>query len=227
MQQTILVIEDDPDIAQILTTEIEDAGYRVLTAPNRMSGLTCARSEAPDLVILDLGLPDMHGTEVARRLRRTSRTPIVVLTGMDTVASKVGLLEAGASDYLTKPFHPEELVARVRVQLRKHQQAGEVSVGALKLYLQQQVCLYQGREVRLSPKEFELLGLLAEVPGRVYSRDVIVAELWPGVVDVGRSVVEVHMANLRSKLREVGGAGVLRTVRGVGYALRDAGDAQN
>lgn len=227
MRQTILVIDDDPDIAQILTTEIEDAGYRVLTAPNGMSGLTCARSEAPDLVILDLGLPDMHGMEVARRLRRTSRTPIMVLTAMDTVESKVGLLEAGASDYLTKPFHPEELVARVRVQLRKCQRAGEVSVGALKLSMHQQMCRYQGREVRLSPKEFELLGLLAEAPGRVYSRDVIVAELWPGAVDVGRSVVEVHMANLRSKLREVGGAGVLRTVRGVGYALRDSGDAQN
>ncbi|GGK41147.1 DNA-binding response regulator [Deinococcus malanensis] len=221
MQQTILVIEDDPDTTRILSSELKDAGFRVLTAPNAVSGLICARSEPLDLVILDLGLPDMHGSEVARRLRRTGQVPIVVLTAMDTLETKVALFEAGASDYLTKPFTPKELLARVRVQLRKQEPAGEVRVGALKLLLHQRLCLYGGHEVRLSPKEFELLALLAEVPGRVYSREVIVSEVWPE--GAGSNVVEVHLANLRTKLRQAGAPELVRTARGVGYALRDPG----
>lgn len=157
MEQRILLIEDNLDITRVVQYELEQAGYRVMTAPDGISGLTSARENIPDLVILDLGLPDFDGAEIARRLRKTSPVPIIILTAMDALDRKVNLLEAGADDYMTKPFHPEELVARVKVQLR-HQQHGEViMIGALEIHPQKRLCHYNGHEVRLSPKEFDLL----------------------------------------------------------------------
>ncbi|SEJ23260.1 two component transcriptional regulator, winged helix family [Deinococcus reticulitermitis] len=220
MEQRILLIEDNPDITRVVQYELEQAGYRVVTAPDGITGLTSARESTPDLVILDLGLPDFDGAEIARRLRKTSSVPIIILTAMDAIDRKVNLLEAGADDYMTKPFHPEELVARVKVQLR-HQQHGEViNIGALEIHPQKRLCSYNGHEVRLSPKEFDLLTFLARQPGRVYSRQEIEREVWNGELPSNSNVVDVHMANMRAKLRDLDGYGIIRTVRGIGYALK-------
>jgi two-component system, OmpR family, alkaline phosphatase synthesis response regulator PhoP len=220
MEQCILIIEDNPDITRVVQYELEQAGYRVLSAPDGVSGLTLAREHTPDLVILDLGLPDFDGAEIARRLRRTSNVPIIILTALDAIERKVSLLEAGADDYLTKPFHPEEMVARVKVQLR-HQQHGEViAIGSLEIHPQKRYCQYLGQEVRLSPKEFDLLTFLARQPGRVYSREEIEREVWNGELPQNSNVVDVHMANMRAKLRDLDGYGLIRTVRGIGYALK-------
>jgi DNA-binding response OmpR family regulator len=218
--QVILIIEDDPDIQRIVRMELEDAGYRVLTAPDGVSGLTTAREANPDLVILDLGLPDLDGAEIARRLRKTSDTPIIVLTAMDAVSTKVNLLEGGADDYLTKPFHPEELSARVKVQLRKSRGGEAVVLGNLEINPEKRLVRYAEREVRLSPREFDLLSFLARQPGRVYSREEIERGVWGEDLPANSNVVDVHMANIRGKLRDVDGYGVIRTVRGIGYALK-------
>ena len=220
MEQRILVIEDNPDISRVVQYELEQAGYEALTAPDGISGLTLAREEHPDLVILDLGPPDLDGAEVTRRLRKNSSMPIIILTAMDALDRKVALLEAGADDYMTKPFYPEELVARVKVQLR-HQQHGDViRVGDLEIHPQKRLCYFKGHEVRLSPREFDLLTFLARQPGRVYSRAEIEREVWSGDLPSNSNVVDVHMANMRSKLRDLDGYGLIRTVRGIGYALK-------
>lgn len=222
MEQRILVIEDNPDISRVVQYELEQAGFEVLAASDGISGLSQAREEHPDLVVLDLGLPDLDGAEVARRLRKSSSIPIIILTAMDALDRKLVLLEAGANDYMTKPFYPEELVARVRVQLRHQQQGAVIRVGDLEIQPQKRLCTYKGNEVRLSPREFDLLTFLARQPGRVYSRAEIEREVWQGELPSNSNVVDVHMANMRSKLRDVGGFGLIRTVRGIGYALKTA-----
>jgi two-component system, OmpR family, alkaline phosphatase synthesis response regulator PhoP len=219
-QTRILIIEDDADITKVLRFELEEAGFIVLNATDGVSGLTAAREHAPDLVILDLGLPDLDGAEIARRIRKTSDIPIIILTAMDAISSKVSLLEGGADDYLTKPFEPAELVARVRVQLRKQRGGEAITLGQLEIQTEKRMVRYAGKEVRLSPKEFELLAFLARQPGRVYARDEIERGVWGSNLDENSNVVDVHMANIRSKLRDVDGYGVIRTVRGIGYALK-------
>lgn len=216
----ILIVEDDPDIQRIVRLELEEAGFKVLVASDGVSGLTTARESSPDLVILDLGLPDLDGAEIARRLRKTSDTPIIVLTAMDAVSTKVNLLEGGADDYLTKPFHPEELVARVKVQLRKSRGGEAVVLGLLEITPDKRLVRYAEREVRLSPREFDLLSFLSRQPGRVYSREEIERGVWGEDLPANSNVVDVHMANIRAKLRDVDGYGVIRTVRGIGYALK-------
>jgi two-component system, OmpR family, alkaline phosphatase synthesis response regulator PhoP len=219
-QTRILIIEDDADITKVLRFELEESGFIVLNATDGVSGLTAAREHGPDLVILDLGLPDLDGAEIARRIRKTSDIPIIILTAMDAISSKVSLLEGGADDYLTKPFEPAELVARVRVQLRKQRGGEAITLGQLEIQTEKRMVRYAGKEVRLSPKEFELLAFLARQPGRVYARDEIERGVWGSNLDENSNVVDVHMANIRSKLRDVDGYGVIRTVRGIGYALK-------
>lgn len=216
----ILVIEDDPDITRVLRFELEEAGFVVATAADGVSGLTAAREVMPDLVILDLGLPDFDGAEIARRVRKTSDIPIIILTALDAVSTKVSLLEGGADDYLTKPFEAAELVARVRVQLRKHRGGDAITLGQLEIHMEKRIVRYSSKEIRLSPKEFELLAFLARQPGRVYAREEIERGVWGSNLDENSNVVDVHMANIRSKLRDVDGYGVIRTVRGIGYALK-------
>lgn len=217
--QTILVIEDDHDIANVLRMDLADAGFEVKHADAAMTGLIKAREDNPDLILLDLGLPDFDGGDVVQRLRKNSTVPVIVLTARDTVDEKVRLLSLGADDYVIKPFHPDELLARIKVQLR--QRGSEtLTLGDLQLDPQKRLVLFQGEELRLSPKEFDILALLMRQPGRVYSRQEIGQEIWQGRLPEGSNVVDVHMANLRAKLRDLEGYGLLRTVRGVGYALR-------
>ena len=218
-KQRILVVEDDLDIANVLRMDLEDAGFEVHHADAAMTGLIKAREEHPELILLDLGLPDFDGGDVVQRLRKNSSVPIIVLTARDTVEEKVRLLGLGADDYIIKPFHPEELLARVKVQLRQRGSEA-LTLGELELDPQKRLARYKDDELRLSPKEFEILALLMRQPGRVYSRQEIGQEIWQGRLPEGSNVVDVHMANLRAKLRDMEGYGLLRTVRGVGYALR-------
>ena len=220
----ILVIEDDPEIAQLLQLELGEEGYEVSWAPSGMQGLVQVREDQPDLVILDLGLPDLDGGEVVRRVKSSVDLPIIVLTATDMVERKVSLLLDGADDYVTKPFYPQELLARVQVQLR-HQEGGEIlTVDELVVHLGRREAFFKKHVLHLSPKEFELLTLLAGRPGKVFNRSEIERRLWGKILDSSSNVVDVHMANMRSKLREAGAYGYLRTVRGVGYALRKHGE---
>ncbi|MGQ9754003.1 MAG: response regulator transcription factor [Thermaceae bacterium] len=216
----ILLIEDDPGIAELLRLELGEAGFSVEWAENGMRGLIQLREKKPDLIILDLGLPDLDGAEVARRIRATSDIPILVLTAQDAVDRKVSLLLEGADDYIVKPFHPKELLARVQVQLRNKEGSEVLSVGGLELYPEKRLVRFEGRAIRLSPKEFDLLHLLLSRPGRVFSRQEIEERLWGRPLEKDSNLVDVHVANLRTKLREAGAYGYLRTVRGVGYAIR-------
>lgn len=224
MPARVLIIEDHPDLTELLRYELQDAGYEVVAADDGLTGLRRAREEHPDLVLLDLGLPHMDGAEVTLRLRKISAVPIIVLTAIDAVESKVKLLDSGANDYLTKPFHLDELLARVEVQLRHEQWNGEdlISIGDLELHLPLRLCLYAGREVHLSPKEFELLLFLARHPGRVYSREDLEREVWHGALPPGSNTLHVHVGNLRHKLRGVDADRLIRTLRGVGYAFRSS-----
>jgi DNA-binding response OmpR family regulator len=219
-RSSIVVIEDDADIARLLELELADAGYEAHTFPNAIRGLAAVRELAPDLVVLDLGLPDLDGTEIAGRIRRTGATPILVLTARDEVASKVALFEIGVDDYLVKPFHPAELLARVAALLRRHQVGAPSEIGELRIDPIRRQVWWAGTEVRLSRREFGLLALLAVQPGRVYGREEIERALWSDDPSPTSNAVDVHIGNLRSKLRDAGGFGVIRTVRGVGYALR-------
>jgi len=216
----ILIVEDDLDISRLLTLELEEAGFAVTACDTGMRGLAAVRESAPDLIVLDLGLPDLHGTEIARRVRKTSDTPIIILTAADDVATKVDLLNTGADDYLAKPFHAEELLARIRVQLR-HQSAGAAqTVGEMVIDTARRQLYWDNQEVRLSPREFDLLVYLCGSPGRVYTRQEIEHNVWGEELPPSSNVVDVHIANIRSKLRDAGGYGLIRTVRGIGYAIK-------
>ncbi len=216
----ILIVEDDLDILRLLSRELEDAGFEVLPFDSGMRGLSAVREMEPDLVILDLGLPDLSGQEIARRVRRTNDTPILILTAADEVGTKVEMLNAGADDYLAKPFHFEELLARINVQLRKRTLGSAQQIGDLTIDPVRRQVLWGEEEVRFSPREYELITYLAGQPGRVYSRKEIENNVWGEELPPSSNVVDVHIANIRGKLRDAGGFGVIRTIRGVGYALK-------
>jgi len=215
-----LIVEDDLDILRLLTRELEDAGFEVLAFDSGIRGLSAVRESEPDLVILDLGLPDLTGQEIARRVRHTGDTPIIILTAADEVGTKVEMLNAGADDYLAKPFHVEELLARVNVQLRKRTLGSAQKIGDLTIDPVRRQVFWAEDEIRFSPREYELITYLAGQPGRVYSRKEIENNVWGEDLPPSSNVVDVHIANIRGKLRDAGGYGVIRTIRGVGYALK-------
>ncbi|GGR36548.1 response regulator transcription factor [Deinococcus ruber] len=222
----ILLIEDDDDIASLLQLDLTDAGYLVSRATSVVTGLTSAREHIPDLLLLDLGLPDGDGREVLQRLRKSSELPIIVLTAHDAVEEKVDLLTLGADDYVVKPFALPELLARISVQLR-HETEMTLELRGLEVRVQQRLVLYRGQEVGLSPTEFEILTLLMEQPGWVYSRQELIQKTkTKDALPADSNVIDAHMANLRSKLRSLGAYNYLRTVRKYGYALR-SGSAED
>lgn len=218
----VLVIEDEKDIARFIELELAAEGYITEVAFDGVTGLSKFREANPDLVILDLMLPVLDGLEVARRIRKTSNTPIIILTAKDGIQDKVEGLDSGADDYLIKPFSIEELLARVRAHLRRVNPAvtGEVRVADLVMNLDGREIFRGGRRVELSAKEFELLELLARNPGKVFSRFEIEEKVWPEYTG-GSNVVDVYIGYLRRKLEEGGERRLIHTVRGVGYVLRE------
>ena len=214
----ILIVEDDPKLGPILKHLLEDAGHEVVLARNGITGLIRLREEAPELVVLDLGLPDLDGAEVLIRTRVTEDIPVLVLTATADLERKVALLREGADDYLTKPFYPEELLARIGALLRRRQRIwrfGELTLDPL-----ERKARFRGQDLALTPKEFELLSLLVRRPGRIYAKEEIAAQLWPENPP-SSNAVEVHVAKLRKKLERAGARRLLRTVRGRGYALTE------
>lgn len=227
---TVLVIEDDAAIRRFLRVSLEAYGMRVLEARLAEQGLALCTSEAPDLVMLDLGLPDLDGIEVIRRLRTWSRVPVLVLSVRAMEAQKIAALDAGANDYVTKPFAIGELMARVRVLLRAAPAARErdrpvLEIGGLRVDLAAHQVQVDGREVVVTPKEFELLALLAGAPGNVFTHRQILAGVWGQAHVADVHYLRVLVRSLRRKLHDDPTAPrFVHTVQGVGYRLADAGD---
>jgi two-component system KDP operon response regulator KdpE len=227
-ERLILVIEDEPQVVRFLKASLSSHGFRILEAETGQRGLVEASARVPDLVLLDLGLPDMDGVEVARRLREWSTVPIIVLSARGQERDKIEALDAGADDYLTKPFGIGELLARIRVALRHAARGGEdgepvVSVGNLRVDLAARTVRSGGDEVRLTPIEFRLLAVLAKNAGRVVTQRQLLREVW-GPQAVGQAhYLRVYMAQLRHKLEaEPARPRLFVTEPGVGYRLQTA-----
>lgn len=224
MSRTILIVEDDADVVRVARAYLEREGYAVLVESDGEAGLVRARSARPDLIVLDWMLPNASGLDVLRRLRADGAVPVLMLTARTDEADRVLGLELGADDYLTKPFSPRELVARVGAVLRRT--AAPVSVaevlhhGPLELDAEARIARVEGRDVDLTTLEFDLLRAFAAAPGRVFRREELIERVWGGAYDGNDRVVDVHVSKLRQKLADVGGDDLIRTVRGVGYALR-------
>ncbi|WP_426592568.1 response regulator transcription factor [Cellulomonas sp. McL0617] len=219
----ILVAEDDPDVAASLQHALARDGHRVLAAPDGPSAIALM-VEHPDLLVLDVLMPGMDGLDVCRRVRAGGdQTPILMLTARDLVEDRVAGLDAGADDYLVKPFALDELRARVRALLRRRGGGGEVlALGDLSLDLGSATVSRGGRAVALTRTEYALLELFLRRPGRVLSADQIIENVWGYDAYTGRQTLWVHLSSLRGKLESAGEPRVLHTVRGLGYVLREA-----
>jgi DNA-binding response OmpR family regulator len=214
---TVLVVEDEPAIAELLRGYLTRDGFTVLLAADGESGLTAVRLQRPDAVILDVGLPGIDGTEVCRRLRADGDwTPVLFVTARDEEVDRVLGLELGADDYVTKPFSPREVVARVRAVLRRRPAEERLQVGLLGLDVGTRRAVVGGVPLELTTTEFDLLRYLMQRPGRVCPRDELLADVWGYPAGTATRTTDVHIAQLRAKLGDVVR---LRTVRGVGYSI--------
>ncbi|MBL8092636.1 MAG: response regulator [Anaerolineales bacterium] len=215
----VLVVDDEPKLAAIARDYLVAAGYSVIVAPDGPEGLALARKERPDLIVLDLMLPGMDGLDVCREIRRESNVPIVMLTARVEETDKLIGLELGADDYLTKPFSPRELVARVRVILRRAAGGDPpelIRAGALTLDRSRYQAQLSGRSMDLTPTEFEILATLAAQPGRIFSRDQLLNAAHGLSFDGYERAIDWHIRNLRRKL-EADDVAHIVTVHGVGY----------
>lgn len=223
MSERILVIEDDPAILKLLQRGLAYEGYIVDTATDGRSGLLTARDNHPDLVVLDWMLPGMDGLEVCHRLRTGGEVPIVMLTAKDTIQDRVQGLDAGADDYLVKPFNLDELLARIRALLRRTQtkRIPILEFGDLKLDTGSRQATRGERTISLTAKEYELLDLFMRHPRQVLTREVIFDRVWGYDFGGESNVLEVYIRYLRQKLEMDDEARLIHTVRGVGYVLRE------
>jgi DNA-binding response OmpR family regulator len=223
MSEHILIVEDEQEISGYLRRGLVFEGYSVEIAADGAAALAAARERPPDLVILDLMLPKIDGLEVARRLRSISDVPIIMLTARDAVPDRVAGLEAGADDYLVKPFAFEELLARIRVQLRRRSREGQPTVlryGPLTMDTAAHSTYIGDRRVELTAKEYELLELFLRHPQQVLTREVIYDRVWGYDFGGESNIIEVYVRYLRQKLEAGGEPRLIHTVRGVGYILR-------
>lgn len=226
MREKIVVIDDDAKITSMLKRSLAFEGYAVATASNGQEGLKLLLQEEPNLVVLDVMMPQLDGWEVCRRIRESgSEVPILMLTAKDEVADRVKGLDLGADDYLVKPFALEELLARVRSLLRRRadkaeQQTHRVQAEDVLLDLDTREVNREGKSIELTTKEFDLLHLFLQNPRRVLSRDLIMEKVWGYDYSGESNVLEVYIALLRQKLEEHGGKRIIQTVRGAGYVLR-------
>jgi two-component system, OmpR family, response regulator MprA len=218
----VLVVEDDEEIAQVLQRSLRLEGYEVRVAADGETALDQSAAFNPDLVILDLGLPKLDGMEVARRLRSADDVPILMLTARDALEARVEGLDAGADDYLVKPFERQELLARLRALLRRRPPRGSASVVVADLALNPDTHEVSrgGREIDLTQREFELLEYLMRNERIVVPRQRLLEEVWGYDPFATTNTIEVFVSNLRRKLESGGEARLLHTIRGAGYVLR-------
>jgi two-component system, OmpR family, response regulator ResD len=221
--QTVLIVDDEPVVREVVVRYLRRDGYRTLEAAEGEEACKLAESERPDLIVLDLMLPGLDGLSVCRRLRSFSQVPVIMLTARGEEADRIVGLEVGADDYVTKPFSPRELAARVRTVLRRttpaqteqRLQFSDVTIDALSREVTK-----GGREVRLTAKEFDLLCFLASHPRRVFSRDQLMHSVWGYDVPVDTGTVTVHVRRLREKIEDRPSQPEhLQTLWGVGYRL--------
>lgn len=228
MNELILVVDDEPKIVKLARDYLENSSYRVLTAVDGQTAVATARSEKPDLIVLDLNLPGMDGLDVCRILRRESDVPIIMLTARVEESDRLIGLELGADDYIVKPFSPKELVARVRAVLRRVNgglhQPGIIRTGDLEIDLQGHRVIRQDELIRLTPLEFNLLTLLAQHPGQTFSRERILESLHGYAHDGYDRSIDAHIKNLRRKLEPNPSEPIyILTVYGIGYQFNDRG----
>jgi two-component system alkaline phosphatase synthesis response regulator PhoP len=224
---TVLVVDDEPDLVELLQYALETAGFRVLTAADGVEGLAVAEAEKPDVLVVDIMMPRMDGTELVERVRERAAlrlTPILMLTARTDERDEVAGLEAGADDYLPKPVSPRRLVSRVKALLRRVEREEEATTTQVRVHdlvVDRERYVVErpeaGESFRLPRKEFELLFFLASHPGRVFERDDLLSAVWgPDVVVVDRTV-DVHVRKIREKI----GSDYIETVKGVGYRLAE------
>ncbi len=219
----ILLVEDEEKLARFIELELSHEGYAVEKAADGRAGLEKAESGAFDLMLLDIMLPELSGLEVLRRLRRTSAMPVIVLTARDQVMDKVSGLDMGADDYMTKPFAIEELLARIRVALRKQNVSAPqlLSAAGVALDALRHTVTVRGETVELTSREFSLLQALLENKSIVMTREALLTHVW-GYEYMGETnVVDVYISYLRAKIDDVYGIKLIHTVRGVGYVVKD------
>ncbi len=218
---TILVVEDDPSVAEVLTTALGARGHTVIVTRTGEAALRAAASSEPDIVLLDLGLPDMDGVEVCRSIRERSGVPLIVVTADGDEQRKVQTLDLGADDYVTKPFSMPELMARIRVARRnrtsRHDNDGVITAGEITIDVDARTVLVGGERVHLTQKEYRLAILLADRADRVVTHETIMADLWPDNGGTAESL-RVHVTNLRRKLGPAAKVEIA-TETGVGYRL--------
>jgi two-component system alkaline phosphatase synthesis response regulator PhoP len=227
----ILIVEDEANIRQLVKYNLEKDGYLVLEAADGLQGLKLAKAEKPELLLLDLMLPQMDGLEVCRNLKgnpATSALPIIMLTAKSEEIDKVIGLELGADDYMTKPFSPRELLARVKAVLRRSQKEaslpGELAIGRLRFNFSRYEVFMGSHKLELTPKEYELLKMLATNLGKVFSREQLLEKVWGYEYFGDTRTVDVHIRHLRAKMEtDPETAERIETVRGFGYRLRDEG----
>ncbi|MDD3334702.1 MAG: response regulator transcription factor [Eubacteriales bacterium] len=221
----ILIVEDEAKIARFVTLELEHEGYEVKAAYDGRSGLQLCEEWQPDLLILDLMIPQLSGIEVCRRLRQTSDVPIIMLTAKDDVSDKVMGLDMGADDYMTKPFAIEELLARIRVCLKKHradvaQSTGARAVGLLHMEPASYSVGYGDQPIPLTKKEFDLLNYLWQHEGVAITRDDLLTNVWGYEFTGDTNIVDVYIRYLRQKIDDKYGMKTIHTIRAVGYMFR-------
>ena len=220
----ILVVDDEKDIVDLVAYNLEKEGFSVIRAYDGEKALDLAKTQSPDLVILDLMLPQIDGREVCRILRRESDVPIIMLTALSEEIDQVTGLEIGADDYITKPFSVRTLVARVRALLRRTR--GDVKApliirtGGLEIDTEKYTVTYNGAPIKLTPNEFKLLHLLASRPGQTLTREQLLDDLHGAASSIDRSV-DSHIKNLRKKLEAASGESMIETVYGIGYRFNE------
>ncbi len=224
MSAKILIVEDEEKIARFLELELGYEGYTIKKAFDGRSGLELAETGGFDLILLDIMLPQLSGMEVLRRIRRTSQIPVIMLTARDSVTDKVFGLDSGASDYITKPFAIEELLARIRTALRKTvaaEQKPVLSCRGVTLDIGRRTVVCTGSQIDLTKREFDLLQYLMKNKGLVISRDTLLENVWGFDFTGETNAVDVYIRFLRSKIDDVFGIKLIQTVRGVGYVIKD------
>jgi len=218
----ILLVDDDPRLRDLVRLSLERAGFAVVTAADGARAITHAAREAPDLIVLDIGLPELDGFEVCRRIRARSEVPILFLTARDDEIDRILGLELGADDYVTKPFSPRELVARVKAILKRTTQVGKLRLtrhGRITLDRSAHLCRVGEKNVALTATEFGLLAHLLDRSNQIHSRPQLIDALWGAHSPVSDRTLDSHLRNLRRKLAQAGCPKAIQTVHGVGMRL--------